>query len=518
MKKLLACILALVILFSGSIAAAALLPESGGAVLALPVVTDIEAQWNGEIMLNFWDLSPRFSPETVTVTVRFEGGASQTLDVWEASHEGWWWNVRYTFDPSASTVTFFYDADDQPVDLNRRPLAQHARRPTLPQASFDFPENFVELYLRQRQPLPALVPLEPLAEGVFTFVPRESRYYFVSQSGQPLVIVLDANLEQIMFCNNWHSAAEFTPGETYYVYIRTGTVIATHCPSLLPQPDTWQEQLWYLWWYVGWCWTGFTPCPETNTAHINLLDLNNDGVLEFVASSACWDDGGTSVRLIATITDGEVSIFDEVGGGALAFRHKQSGEIRYLVFGQYHSAGYIWEAFLDWDNYAMSINILAHQNEWPEEYFLFEQPVSQREHERFYNRMRSEWEEIPGLGIGIGGVRMPQFFELELPFTQDEFDHCQFSLRQGEQYELIRERVREAFFAALDELAPDGLYVEPIPGLYPAAEPLSPENMPQALQARAFPWLWIALGGSVVLVAVVIALAAKKLKKQGEAA
>jgi len=267
---------------------------------------------------------------------------------------------------------------------------------------------------------------------------------------------------------------------------------------------SWQELYWQAYWNFDDMVWYFQPEGTDYIPQINLLDLNNDGALDLIATFQ--DDGQIRVLMFATIIDGVVQTFSEPMPAYLAYRHKESGELRYFRFAgrdDVHNAGSISEAVFDWDNQIVSRNSIARRDGWPGQFFVSQRRVSTNQHARFYNHFLDDWERVPGLGLGLRGI------DIFPSMSVGAFDIEDFFARQGEQYEYVRERVKETFFAALDEIAPDGsLYVEPIPGLFLATEPFE-TTLP-------IQWHWLALGGGgfVVITVAVVLLALKKRKSK----
>ena len=221
---------------------------------------------------------------------------------------------------------------------------------------------------------------------------------------------------------------------------------------------TWQEQFWeeFRWHGPG--------------VHVNLMDLNNDGTLDMVITRG-HDFQLVTVQGIMTIADGTTQRFTNSrhnefflsANGSNTYRHRITGEIRHFAVFETADAyrhREIREVFLDWDELSGADALAGF---WAREYFndgsgsgpainafgFDRQWLSQEEFDNFFESFMNDWEQIPGLGLSLPGIAI--------------------------QAETIDER-RENFFAALDELAPDGLYVEPIPGLFPAAAPLTLEE------------------------------------------
>ena len=230
MKKLLSILLALLLLGMSLAVGAAAAPEveinPHNLVFELPVVTGIEAVWNGEVLLDS-ELRARFTPENVDVTVRFEDGSSELLTIWSAEGWGpgrWWWNVFYRIE--GTTVTFFYDDSNiQNAYLEESGLAPWdidwaAYRAALQQDSFTFPANYLEMFMDAARPIAALTLNEAAtvagSTAVFSFTPEASRRYHFSTNGWH-VTVANADLERLG--SSWRDfTLALTAGETYYVF------------------------------------------------------------------------------------------------------------------------------------------------------------------------------------------------------------------------------------------------------------------------------------------------------------
>jgi len=225
-KKLLSILLALALCLGCAVcASAAQLAESAQAEaqslqFELPVVTAIEAAWNGEILLNLW-AEPLFTPGNVAVTVYFEEGEPEVLSIWSAQGGGswytqgreWFWRVDYEYDSDANSVTFYY------VDTN------NPDREEAPQASFSFPSDYLAAFIASQGPLTQLK-LGETIEGiigsengckVFTFTPAKSAdYAFSGGDYYRRFVVLDTDMNVV-----GDSIASLKAGKTYYVLVQS---------------------------------------------------------------------------------------------------------------------------------------------------------------------------------------------------------------------------------------------------------------------------------------------------------
>lgn len=181
LKRLLALLLAGVLLLGGGVSAGAALP--GGEGIAeqslmnpLPVVTGITAEWNGEILFGR-AMYPDFSPDNLTITAHFEDGEPEVLTrwhergvgVWTGQLSDWWWVVGGGFNPETGTgIASYRDSNGNLV-----------------QTTFDFPSNYLELYIEAQQPLTEMKLDEMLTvqtidwrkPQMLTFTPETSGWY-----------------------------------------------------------------------------------------------------------------------------------------------------------------------------------------------------------------------------------------------------------------------------------------------------------------------------------------------------
>jgi len=218
----------------------------------LPVVTAIEADWSGEILLHRW-LEPSFSPENVDVTVHFDDGTNQVQQVWYAS---FWtnnsqqhWTLFTTLCRETWLVTVYYeDSNIYQAFHNANPglccrscdgdEIWDSFMDALPHDTFAFPENYIELFLAQQQPVDALTLGEETqaftGTRVFSFTAPETRQYavtFVSNWGS--VTFTDAEFNFLSSSRR----INLTAGETYHV------MVVVH-PDDLPVSIVMQEDNW----------------------------------------------------------------------------------------------------------------------------------------------------------------------------------------------------------------------------------------------------------------------------------
>jgi len=165
---------------------AAELDEVGGE----PVPTHITAEWNGKVALTRYSFQPDF--DDVKVTLHFEEGEPQLITpVWR--------HCKFELENGVVTVTY--------NDM---------------QTSFEYPENFIEVYISQQETIPELV-LDQRVGSYFTrvtaFTPKKSREFHFIEIGKDTnqrIMVLNAGMEVVADGTN-HVAANLAAGETYYV-------------------------------------------------------------------------------------------------------------------------------------------------------------------------------------------------------------------------------------------------------------------------------------------------------------
>ena len=242
MKKLLACVLALILMLSCVVYATAALPGADEEIdpqsltFELPVVTGIEVEWNGEISLGP-NLQPLFSPDNVTVTASFEEGEPEALRDWVVSSTNWYWWVFPVFDSRSGTVTFYYEdsnirraflAENPQLDLIELRMLPFldAYLAALTQASFEYPARYLEQYIEAQKPLAALrlnqAATVPGSDGkftVFTFTPEKTGQHQFARTEWWNFRVLGPNLESV----SSSSITSLEAGKTYYIFAFNGS-------------------------------------------------------------------------------------------------------------------------------------------------------------------------------------------------------------------------------------------------------------------------------------------------------
>jgi len=245
MKKILSIVLAILIAASTAAVVSAQVPEAGideqSLVFELPVVTDIEAEWNGEILISIWG-GLRFNPENVAVTVFFEDSEPEVLERWSGSVSGGnqgssAWEVFWIFDRETNVVTFFYsdsnlwDAfwgeQDFGCCCEVTDEAYEAFRATLPQDSFTVPADFMDEFFASTPvfPLDEAVAITRDGDRVFSFTPEESGIHWLSTAnGDILVRIFDENLQHLHGEWMWSTrriALPLEAGNTYFIYFQS---------------------------------------------------------------------------------------------------------------------------------------------------------------------------------------------------------------------------------------------------------------------------------------------------------
>jgi len=263
----------------------------------------------------------------------------------------------------------------------------------------------------------------------------------------------------------------------------------TFALPLSAEQPTWQEQYWEVFWeHIG--------LEGGDNLQVNLLDLNNNGVLDLVITGY-YSSGVFGTKLAATIANGESRVFHG-GGSGNAYRHLATNQLWHLSYAD----GSVSAGTIGWslpDEFAWSTFAITRGDAYFIDCFDIgdEVRVSREEFDRFVANFVEGWERIEGLGLSLPGIDV----------FEDATDY---------------ESVRARFFAAMDELSEDGtLDVEPIPGLvlstgraprnpftptpYVPAEPgVPPEvDIPQTGDAfgasRLLAAFFIAAGGAITL-------------------
>jgi len=278
MKKLLSVLLA-VVLFGTSMAvgtnATLTLPETDidqhSLVFELPVVTGIEVEWNGEILLSNW-LELFFTPENVAVTVHFEEGEPQVLTSWSGGiwnhNESLSWNVWAEINRETGIVTIFYT--DSNIERAFReqfpdfccsscnPAEWAILRATIPQDSFTFPMNYREMHLERYRPFTTLAldrAVTTQTDSMFVFTVAEEGIFRLTgtSTDEYLMIIFDANFELWDHFGMWDNMAFYIylVAGTYYFYMTGITENATITITQEAQQQ-WQPSLWQR--IVNWFW------------------------------------------------------------------------------------------------------------------------------------------------------------------------------------------------------------------------------------------------------------------------
>ncbi|MCL2195006.1 MAG: hypothetical protein FWB76_03555 [Oscillospiraceae bacterium] len=270
MKKLLSVVLAGVMLLGMFGLGAGALIDDHTLQFELPVVTAIEAQWNGEILLGtgwFADdsngdkqlLVPFFNPTNVDVTVHFDDGTYELLSAWWggiSSGHGWQeWDVQVWYNPRSNVVTARYgDSRIREAALEEAGCCCYvdwgAVEASLPQTTVDFPENYLELFMAEQAPVHALTYQVELSEPftgmrVFSFTAPYTKSYRVEfpQGWGSGVFVTNEDFE-VITTSRWTIPLE--AGETYYIFLSASddtTVVVTESTSSQP----WQPTLLDRW-------------------------------------------------------------------------------------------------------------------------------------------------------------------------------------------------------------------------------------------------------------------------------
>ena len=232
MKKLLAIILTLALLLGFAMPALANDP---------PAITHITAQWNGEIVLQ--GQLPHFGPDNVAVTVYYSDNTSRVLD--------YWGDYRLS-DRAHYAVIVRHAVGWVTITVNNR-------NGIIERASFEFPENYREIFINNHRPLPEFVLGETasvsFSDGpvVFAFTPQTDarhRIQLQARRGQQMMIwTPDFAVIFDNFGNPYITSREmnFVAGQTYYIVFLDAQpsheepINVTITP--VPPPSLWSSML-----------------------------------------------------------------------------------------------------------------------------------------------------------------------------------------------------------------------------------------------------------------------------------
>lgn len=263
MKKLLSIALAVLMLGMSVAVGAVAAFEETSLQFELPVVTGIEAVWDGELDLGS-NLNLRFGPNNVTVTVSFEDGDPEVLTRWDGGNR--WphrWQVFTRVDFDLGVVTVFYSDGLLEREAGIFCCCEWTDEflATLPQDSFEFPLNFLQAHF-EAQSITALAldqRARVLGDSYFSFTPNASGYFhFQTHHGW---ILLDGSFRVIS--QNWnHSAIWLEAGSTYTLRVHGWYDEATTVMVVEGQwthggggsSGNWAGNLRNWIWDIGWQW------------------------------------------------------------------------------------------------------------------------------------------------------------------------------------------------------------------------------------------------------------------------
>jgi len=221
----------------------------------LPVVTSIQAQWNGTMLftsaVNF-----RVSCETINVTLHFEDGTYQQLDSWthwnSANEPLWTIRVLHILlvtstGATESVILYYIDSylvydwfghNDYSI-FSSEVLQDHAFTATLPQVSLEMPniQSFRQQLIAQHSPLQQVVldqPLTTTGKSVFAFTPTVTGFYAASISGHHTSAILDSNFNLVTFRPT--QSTKLYAGQLYYIVVDSsspGQLTMTRLPFIL---------------------------------------------------------------------------------------------------------------------------------------------------------------------------------------------------------------------------------------------------------------------------------------------
>lgn len=209
-----------------------------GVLFELPVVTGIEAVWNGPPLLSE-DLTPAFSPKNVSITLSYAEGEPETLPKWYNESMEWFWEVFYEFNPVTGDVTFYY-IDSNLFEAYLATLGGSVENYswpdlalTLQKTTITVPTDLVMQYINSKKPIAALAldqsvtVTSPYTDlEIFAFTPAEDGCYFFSsftEYGDPFAGLTDDEgvllyWDDDLRMPDFGIAYNLEAGETYYLF------------------------------------------------------------------------------------------------------------------------------------------------------------------------------------------------------------------------------------------------------------------------------------------------------------
>jgi hypothetical protein len=229
MKKILSVVLASLLLVTAFGTAATASPMVNQSLqFQLPIVTAIEANWNGDVLVDE-RLAPIFTADNVEVIVHFEGGTYETLSHFYDNASNWWWEVSFAVDLDAELVAVFYhdsnsmDRFMEEHDLCGCEVDVDTYRAWLPQTTFHFPGNFLEEVLAAFPALELDQPIFFTSGAIYTFTPENSGMHHFFSSGDHDLVIFDTQMNPLwwgeIFNAHWWAQLNLTEGETYLVQV-----------------------------------------------------------------------------------------------------------------------------------------------------------------------------------------------------------------------------------------------------------------------------------------------------------
>lgn len=205
-----------------------------------PLPVRITAEWDETVLFEDANLRPYFGPENVKVTVFFEDGSSRVQENWNGPFNNWLGmvnhpngGVRSQRDYKTGEVTIYYSdfqlwgsyAEANNIRLGDFNLADRSEyRSFVPQATFQFPLNYLEHFATVQQTLPEL-PLNkattaPGKTTAFSFTPKQNgQYTFTVQEKTSALHLYDDAFNRLSGTGSWEYTATLLAGKTYYILV-----------------------------------------------------------------------------------------------------------------------------------------------------------------------------------------------------------------------------------------------------------------------------------------------------------